>query len=338
MMNMNNKESLKGKNILLFSQYFFGYEEKIRNKMIELGATVDMYDERAVTTAIGRAILKVMPAIYRKKTEQYYDSIFKEVRGRNYHYILFIDCEMASIKVLQRFKCHFKHAKMCLHMWDSVKNLNHIDRKFHLFDIITTFDRRDAQDFSLTFRPLFFDDDYCQINSQVLTKKKYQLSFIGTIHSDRYRIIKKIREQFSDEEMYVYPYLQSKFVYWLYRLTKKEFYQSYKQDFKYEKLSSREIAEIVSSSKCVLDIHHPNQSGLTMRTLEMIGMKMKIITTNADIRNYDFFHPNNIMVIDREHPVVEKDFFALNYIDIAPDIYNYYHITNWIFGVLGIYG
>ena len=36
-----------------------------------------------------------------------------------------------------------------------------------------------------------------------------------------------------------------------------------------------------------------------MRTIEMLGA-LKMITTNAEIQNYDFYHPNNICIVDRE--------------------------------------
>ncbi|EEX2831637.1 glycosyltransferase, partial [Escherichia coli] len=45
-----------------------------------------------------------------------------------------------------------------------------------------------------------------------------------------------------------------------------------------------------------IDIHHPSQHGLTMRTIEAVGLNKKIITTNADIKKYDFYDPKDVYV------------------------------------------
>ena len=55
--------------------------------------------------------------------------------------------------------------------------------------------------------------------------------------------------------------------------------------------------EIVTNSKCVLDSAQANQNGLTIRVIEMLGAKKKIITTNEDVVNYDFYRPKMFMYI-----------------------------------------
>ena len=65
----------------------------------------------------------------------------------------------------------------------------------------------------------------------------------------------------------------------------------------FKSLSSNEIVSYYDRSNIVLDISHPGQSGLTMRTFETIGAGKKLITTNADIKNYPFYNPENIFNI-----------------------------------------
>ena len=45
---------LKGKKILFFAPAFFNYEEIIKDKMVEMGATAYLYDERSVKSAFFR--------------------------------------------------------------------------------------------------------------------------------------------------------------------------------------------------------------------------------------------------------------------------------------------
>lgn len=63
----------------------------------------------------------------------------------------------------------------------------------------------------------------------------------------------------------------------------------------------------------MIDIQHPKQVGLTMRTIEMLGLRKKLITTNQDIKNYDFYNEDNICIIDRKDILIKKNFFETNY-------------------------
>lgn len=328
---MSNNDRLEGKRILLFSQYFFGYENKIAKKMREFGAEVALYDEMSVTKPLERAVLKISPSIFNKKTEQYYFEILQKEKAINYDYVLFIDCEMPTKKVLQTYKKTFIKARFCLHLWDSLENLKGVKSKIGYFDFVSSFDRKDSRENNIAFRPLFYDDIYRACDEE--REYDYDLSFVGTIHSDRYAIIKKLMS--SNRKMYIYPYLQSRFIFYYYKLTKQEFKGVSIEKFRFSKIDSDSIKRIIRKSRAVLDIQHPKQTGLTMRTLEMVGMKKKMVTTNKDIVNYDFFHKNNICVIDRENPIVPDDFYLSKYHDISKSIYEYYSIGQWVLGVLG---
>lgn len=332
------KVSLKNIRILFFSQYFFGYEKKIKEKMEELGAAVDIYDERSIKSAFDRAIIKFFPYLYTRKTRRYYENIINEVKNNSYDYILFIDCEMPSIDDLKTIKRTFPSAKLCLHLWDSLSNLKGVETKLCIFDYVTSFDKCDSERLSLIFRPLFFCDDYVGKETNSTKSHRYNVSFIGTIHSDRFAVIQKVSKQISKDKFFVYPYLQSKFIYYFYKLTKKEFKNTKITDFCFDKIESKRIAQITNESSAVLDIQHPGQSGLTMRTLEMVGMKKKFITTNKDIVNYDFYNKKNIMVIDRENPLIESSFFDSDYDEVPQEIYDKYYIECWIKEVLGLDG
>lgn len=331
-----NSQILENKYILLFSQYFFGYENKIKRKMEEMGAKVDLFDEMSVKSMFDRALLKVSSELFVKKTEIYYTDILKKIKDKKYDYILFIDCETPTEGILKIFKDNFRQAKFCLHMWDSISNLKGVSLKFKYFDYITTFDRNDAEEYGITLRPLFFCDEYRANN--INDNCEYDLSFIGTIHSDRYGVLKKIIDN-TDKmslKMFFYPFLQSKFIYYFYKVTKKDFKNAGIKDFKFDKLSSDDIANVIKKTRTIIDIQHPKQSGLTMRTLEIVGMKKKIITTNSDIVNYDFYNENNIAIIDRKSPLIDKNFINSPYVELDLAIYEYYSIKKWCLDVLGV--
>lgn len=332
---MRIENSLQQKKILFFCPAFFGYEHKMKDAMIEMGAEVDFFDERSVDKSYEKALLKILPAVFHKKTERYYFEILDTIKSNHYDYVFFVKCDMPTKKVLSVYKQTFPKAKFCLYLYDSVSNIPGAENKFKHFDRITTFDRQDSIHKGIGFRPLFYCKEYQ--SNKVNENYLYDLCFIGTIHSDRYKILREIEKQATQLglKMYCYPFLQSKFVYYFYKLTKKEYRKTSISDFKFEKISSQNIADIVQKTRLVVDIQHPKQTGLTMRTIEMIGMNKKIMTTNTDIVNYDFYNDYNVHVIDRNDIKVNKDKLQNDYMALDTEVYNSYSIYSWALDVLG---
>lgn len=334
---IDRAEQLIGKRVLLLAVYTFNYQNIICDKLKEMGAEVVLYDERSVSSPYAKALLKVEPYLFRRKTKKYYQKIINKHIKESFDYILFIKCDMPDESVLVNLRVAFPKAKLCLHIWDSIENIPHILDKVKYFDYATSFDRKDCIEHpEFGFRPLFYSDDF--MATQKVDEYKYDISFCGTIHSDRYKIIKSVEQQCKNSGMvyYGFHYLQSKLVYYLFKLTKREFKNTKIKDFAFDKKSNKEIANIVDVSKSVVDIQHPKQTGLTMRTIEMLGMKKKFITTNKDIVNYDFYNTRNICVIDRANPVISKEFLESSYQDIDEEIYKKYSLQYWICDVLGI--
>ncbi len=328
---------IEGKRILFFAPAFFEYEKKIADKMSELGAIVDLYDERSVTKPFERAMLKISPTIFRKRTLEYFQNILEANKFKQYDYILVIKCEMMPIEIIKSLRSRYPSAIFCLYLYDSLKNIKGILPKLSEFDRVLSFDSTDVQNFkSIIFRPLFFIDIYrkpANSNNQFL----FDLCFIGTIHSDRYSMIKKFKEHAKQKNLkyYFYCYLQSKSIYRFYRLTKREFRNTTSSDFNFKKISSSKIAAIIDQTRVILDIQHPGQTGLTMRTIEMLGMNKKLITTNHAVKTYDFYNSDNILVIDRNNMDIPADFFIKPYQKINDDTYSRYSLQNWIYEVLG---
>ena len=238
---------------------------------------------------------------------------------------------MPSKKILSVYKKAFNNSKFYLYLYDSLNNISNISEKFPYFDNISSFDKKDCSNNKiLKFKPLFYCDEYYRkTNNQ---SYKYDLCFIGTIHSDRYKILKMVKKEAEDNglNMFFYPYLQSKFIYYFYKIFKPEFRNSKISDFKFNKLSSKTISKIIDESNVIIDIQHPKQTGLTMRTIEILGLRKKLITTNKDIQNYDFYNKNNIMIVDRNQFIISRDFFNKQYINLNNEIYEKYSLGSWV--------
>src|SRR5690606_2744456 len=101
-------------------------------------------------------------------------------------------------------------------------------------------------------------------------------------------------------------------------------------------ISLKEVIKYIENSSVLLDIQKENQEGLSFRVFEALGYEKKLITTNKDIVNYDFYNPQNILVIDGVLPVIPKDFLDTKYVQVSEKIKDKYRREFWIKKVFGI--
>lgn len=96
-----------------------------------------------------------------------------------------------------------------------------------------------------------------------------------------------------------------------------------------KKVPLNEANSYISRSKAVLDINRQGQSGLSFRIFESLGLHKKLITTNADIVNYDFYNPSNILLVDENNPYIPASFFETEYQAIPDAIFQQYTLKGW---------
>lgn len=88
-------------------------------------------------------------------------------------------------------------------------------------------------------------------------------------------------------------------------------------------------------SKIILDLAHPNQTGLSFRPFEAMGLEKKLITTNHSIQNFDFFNAANIHIIDNPNFIsIPNDFLESPYHPILASIQDKYYLKNWIKAII----
>ena len=322
--------SLEGKKILFVSANFFGYEKAIANRLRELGAEVDFYNERPSDSVLSKGIIRVNKNFYFKKIKSYYQKILKETGQRNYVFFLLIKGETIPLFFLKNFKQDHPSAKMIYYSYDAVQEYPKFLKLYSYFDQNFTFEPKDAHQYNLHFRPLFFLTDYQQTTEDLSIKN--DVVFIGSAHTDRYLIGEKVKEICATKNLktYFYYYAQSKAAF----LLKKVFDQNLKKfDLKklsFKKLKHSEIAEIYSQSRSVLDINKPFQDGLTMRTFETLALGKKLLTTNSDISNYPFYDAENIMILNRNQIEIDAEFFKSDFKKIDPKTLGMMTLDSWI--------
>jgi hypothetical protein len=325
---MDEHKGLINKRVLLIMPKFFGYENEVLLELARQGAIVDWLPDRPFESAVLKALTKLGPAFVLPFTNGYYHNLLKNFSAPKYDKILVINGQTVSYKLLSELRVDNPNAELILYMWDSIKNRPNVLKNISLFDRVLSFDKQSAKEFGFKHRPLFFSSGY---KPSLNLDFSYDLSFIGTAHSDRYEVINRVKKNLpSCSRCYWYLYLQAKWVYQSYRLTQPAYRGSKVSEFKFDPLHKNEVQSKFSQSLAILDIEHPNQTGLTMRTLEAFGSHKKIVTTNHGIKEYDFYNSNNICIIDREKPRIPSSFFNDPFVPPALDLYQSYSIRGWI--------
>ena len=328
------KESVNGRRVLFFSPSFFGYELAIKEKLESLGAIVDFFDERPSNSAWVKALIRLNRRLLHSKIHSYFSKIISQLPVNSYDFVFVIKMESMPKYVLEKLRSTQNNATFIYYSYDSVKNNHNALTCLGLFDSAFTFDRQDAKEFGMRCRPLFFLDVYRNLPQVDI---QYEWCFIGTAHSDRYALIKHVYQVLKSYQLqaFVFLYVPSKLLFWIKKVFLPLFWFAKPSEFSFIPINKESLINCLAKSKAVLDFQHPKQTGLTMRTIEMLGAKKKLITTNADIKNYDFYQEENIMIVDRQDIKIDIAFFNVPYCEIKSEVYEKYSIDGWLSEIFG---
>ena len=150
---------LDGKRVLLIAPRFFGYEIDIKTEIERRGASVDWLQDRPFDAPLMMALAKISPALVMENANNLYEKKLHEFSATYYDFILVVNGQTLSKKMLQLLRSNFPAAKTILYMWDSIKNRPTVVSYLNLFDEAYTFDPQGSRDYGMLMRPLFFSQD-----------------------------------------------------------------------------------------------------------------------------------------------------------------------------------
>ena len=97
-----------------------------------------------------------------------------------------------------------------------------------------------------------------------------------------------------------------------------------------EQIQVDKVADLIKKSKIIIEVQRKEQIGLSFRVFEALGHHKKLVTTNADVVNYDFYNPQNILVVDEDNIQIPDDFVTSEYIPIDDNILDQYRLKHWV--------
>ena len=323
------ENNLTGRRILLIVASFFGYDKEIVNRLRARGAMVTVYEDRPSTTTLSKILNRLHPSLVSGAARRHVDRILSECRGRTFDDIVVIKGEAFTPPLLKRLFEAFPEARTTFYMWDSFSNSKGSRAKLVLFDRYLTFDPVDAANTKgLVLRPLFFVPSYIR---QSKTNPDIDILFVGTVHTDRYAVLKKLSSRLPvSTKRHYFLYFPARFIYHVRRVLDPQFWSSKMEEFSFVPLSHQENSQLYARARAIVDVERAIQTGLTMRTFEVLASGKKLITTNPSIRQSELFDEANVCVIDRKNPEVLPDFFDRPFKPLQAETLHRYSLDGWI--------
>lgn len=328
------------KKLLLIAPLFFGYYKNIMDEAAKMGYEVDYVCDAPNNTNIFKATARVNRSLVKYFATRYFtNKILPRISYKKYDNVLLIGGMSFAFtpEIIKKIRLMNRKAVFSLYQWDSEQNLSYVKQIHHFFDKVYTFDRQDAvaRKDVYQFLPLFYNSVYERIGRKKVTSYKYDCMYVGTAHPKKYQDINKMSRALKPvySRQFIYHYMPSRLKFIYHKIMSPEYKHVKYSEFKTKKISQNKLIDIISKSKCILDAPQAGQTGLTMRTIECLGAKRKLITTNKDIVNYNFYKPENIYVYDGNVDFNDI-FFKKDYQNVNQDIYKKYSLRSWLKKVL----
>lgn len=319
-------EYLKGKKILFIAPVFNGYEKHIISELEDRGAHVHFFKEMVQIPYINylskfKSTYNLCDIFQKKYLEKILEKMDDE-----YDYLFVIRGEFLTKNFLHKLFEKSNITFKIMYQWDSLQAVPNIETVVHLFDRILSFDYKDCKDHDFEYLPLFATKNFTAEHQYV--EKLYDFSFIASYDRNRNKYI-SILKDYVIKNGYSYNFkLKMSFLgFIINKLIDKSFNLDF-NDVIFKNISLDEVSKIVQSSNIVLDIVKEKQTGLTMRTFEVLGSSVKLLTNNKNIKKEKFYETDNICMFDE----LNEDFI------LTPFLYKNmkeYYIEAWIDKIFG---
>lgn len=307
----------------------WGFNSLIVNELREQGHSVEHIDFNkflySYPTKIQRTKNLIRKTILKRnvKKEHLHLEILKRLDSLEFQdIILMIKADYLLPKTIKAIKPNC--TKFISFFNDNYNRAPNIKNIYSYFDKVYSFEKEDVERFNFEFITNFIYKEF----SLSITNEEVAVFNISTYDLKRLQIIEEIAHKLDEiEESYsIYSIGKSA----------KAFKFNTKIVYANTKMNLLEMESYIKKSKALLDVHRENQQGLTFRVFESLGYKKKLITTNKDIVNYDFYDANNILIIDKNNVEIPKSFFETSYKELPEEIYRKYLLKHWVNNVLDL--
>jgi hypothetical protein len=299
----------------------WGFNNHLASSLEKIGHTVHHIDFSnfiyKYQNTLHRYYNFILKTIFKKnlKNIHYGNEILKKLKENTeiQDVILTIKGDFIDPKKILEFKKYTK--KSIAYFNDSATRCPKIIRVIPNFDEVYSFEKKDCKNYKLKFITNWIYSTQEKTNN----KTDYQIFNISS-KDKRSPILSKITSILKEKNIN----------YKIIIFDKENINRDPNIEYTSEHISLPAINNYIHKSQVLLDINRKGQKGLTFRVFESLGLEKKLITTNSDIKNYDFYNPNNILIIDENKPNIPLEFFDNEYVKIPKEILKKYTIEGWV--------
>ena len=233
-------------------------------------------------------------------------------------YALVVRPDLFSKNVLA--KIQQKSNYTVAYQWDGMQRFPLAGNTIQYFDRFFVFDKRDTIKYPQTKHIHNFYFDYLPGSSEI----KQDLFFVGTFMRDRIDELCNLSVLFQEINLKT----NINVIYNKEKHIRK--YRNFPIHFTKNGMSFEENMKNAKASNIILDFQNSIHKGLSFRVFEAVGFRKKLITNNELVKNYDFYNPNNIFLLNQHNLSEVKDFLSTDYIRSSEEVYHKYSFSNWI--------
>lgn len=204
------------------------------------------------------------------------------------------------------------------------QNEDYISKITPYFDKIYSFDFNDCKKYKFTYLNQFLPFTYSEMkilraeqdNKSNINKTCF---FIGEYWDNRVNVVNRIAPILHENGY------QTDFNLINYKTTITESLANISDYYKLgNKISYLNNIEKVKQSDIILEIGQMGQTGVTLRAIEAMLLNKKLITTNKSVKEYDFYSPEQIFILDENNYHQIKKFLESQFNPISLDkLYKY---------------
>ena len=199
-----------------------------------------------------------------------------------------------------------------------------VQDKLHFFDKIYSFDDKDIEKHGFERLTNY---NYLPFLSQENQNPSEDALYITSYDKKRIKQLDILSQKFEELRLKFDLYVIGKKS-WKNQLMKP--FSKNKIVFTRKRINHENLPEFYKRTKVILDLMRENQYGLSFRVFEAMALEKKIITDNEKIKNYDFYNPNNILVLNKDFSNITKEFFETPYQSLPEEIYKKYTLEKWV--------
>lgn len=237
---------------------------------------------------------------------------------KNYDNIIIFDNGLTPI-LLEWIHRKNKNAHIKIWLWN-IDNDYDIDF-YKKYAQVYCFDKKFAHKNKIFFIDQFYIPKKCEDNVPI----ENGIFYVGA-DKKRYAILKKLAERLNKENIKYYFYLQK----WNGEEYDKNDHVIHLSN---QLMSYENVIKNIYKYNCILELNLEKQEGFTIRILEALWYKRKLITNNKSIKNFPFYNKNDFYILEDEERSL-KEFMEGEYKEIDEKLLKKYTYEHWLNKIL----